>query len=148
MLGGGIGGSGVVLAGERGSLVILLLMELVPLTHGIGISVVLRVVIVVEKIVLMPNLVLWTVLVGHGLRVAELSVLDLGCHEGLVLKFSFFCLLVFNGLLGLGQGAERGVLVSCVDVHGIRHISQLGLLESRQSLVALRMVVLLSSLFK
>lgn len=66
-----------MLAGERGSLVVLLLMELVPLTHGIGISVMLRVIIFVEQIIFVPHLVLWAVLVGHGLRIAELGLLDL-----------------------------------------------------------------------
>jgi len=66
-----------MLAGERGSLVVLLLMELVPLTHGVGISVMLRVIILVEKIIFVPHLVLWAVLVGHGLRIAELGLLDL-----------------------------------------------------------------------
>ena len=130
LLGGGIGGTGVMLAGQGGSLVVLLLMELVPLAHGVSISVMLGVVIVVEQIVLVSHLSLWAVLVGHGLRVAKLGLLDLGCHERLVLKFSFFCLLVFNRLLGLRQGTERGILICCVHVHGVGNNSQLGLLES------------------
>jgi hypothetical protein len=101
LLGGCIGSSGVVLTSEGAALVVLLLMDLVPLTHGVGVSVMLRVVVMMEQIRFVPNLSLWTVLVGHGLWVAQFRLLN-GCgYERLVLKFSFFCLLVLNRLLHL-----------------------------------------------
>lgn len=148
LLGRRVGGTGIVLAGEGGALVVLLLMELVPLAHGVGVSVMLRVVVLVEEVVLVPHLVLGAGCVGNRLRVAQLGLLDRGSYERMVLKFSFFCLLPLNRLLCLRQGAERGVLVSGVQVLKIGHSSQLGLLKRIESLVALRMIVLLSSLFK
>lgn len=78
-------------------------MELVPLTHGVGVSVMLRIVVLVEEIVLMSHLIFRTSRIGNSLGVAQLGLLDGGGDEGLVLKFSFFCLLMFNGFLCLRQ---------------------------------------------
>lgn len=76
LLGGSIGSSGVVLTSEGATLVVLLLMDLVPLTHGVGVSVMLRVVVMMEQIILVSNLSLWTILVGHGLWVAQFGLLN------------------------------------------------------------------------
>jgi hypothetical protein len=81
-------------------------MEFVPFTHGIGVTIMLRVVVLVEEIILMSHLIFRTSLIGNSLRVAQLGLLDGGGDERLVLKFSFFCLLVFNGFLCLRQGAQ------------------------------------------
>jgi hypothetical protein len=51
-------------------------MDLVPLTHGVGVSVMLRVVVMMEQIILVSNLSLWTILVGHGLWVAQFGLLN------------------------------------------------------------------------
>jgi hypothetical protein len=47
------------------------------------------------------NLSFWASGVGNCLRIAEFGLLKCGCHERLVLKFSFFCLLMFDRLLRL-----------------------------------------------
>ena len=120
LLEGGVGGTGIVLAGQGRSLVVLLLVDLVPLTHGVGVSVMLRVVVVMEEVVLVPHLVhvtirvLRTSCIGNSLGVAQLGLLDCGGHERFILKFSFFCLLLLNSILCLRQGAERGVFICSV----------------------------------
>jgi hypothetical protein len=81
-------------------------MELVPLTHGVGVSVMLRIVVLVEEVILMSHLIFRTSRIGNSLGVAQLGLLDGGGDERLVLKFSFFCLLMFNGFLCLRQRAQ------------------------------------------
>jgi len=78
------------------ALVILLFMDFIPLSHGVSIPVVLAIIILVEQVALMPDLVLWPILISDCLGVLKLGILDCGSDKRLVLKFSFFCLLVLN----------------------------------------------------
>lgn len=78
------------------ALVIFLFVHFIPLTHGVGIAVMLAIIILVEQVILVTNLGFRPIFVCDGLRILNLGILDCGRDKRLVLKFSFFCLLVFK----------------------------------------------------
>lgn len=78
------------------TLVVLLLMHFVPLSHGVGVSVVLAMIILVEQVTLMSHLILRPIFIRDCGGVLKLGILDCRSDKRLVLKFSFFCLLVLN----------------------------------------------------
>ena len=78
------------------ALVIFLFMHFIPLSHGVGIAVMLAIIILVEQVILISDLVFRPILVCDRLGVLKLGILDCRSDKRLVLKFSFFCLLVFK----------------------------------------------------